>query len=83
VPLVRADVSEERIASIIMVIRIGELETTLAVTSTLLVVNCETLYFAPDVYTANNNNDKMIGVLGCICRRQCATEIDATNSAAQ
>jgi hypothetical protein len=33
VALVRTDVSEERIASIIRVTRIGELETTLAVTS--------------------------------------------------
>jgi hypothetical protein len=33
VVLVRTDVSEERIASIIMVTRIGELGTTLAVTS--------------------------------------------------
>jgi hypothetical protein len=33
VPLVRTDISEERIASIIMVTRIGELETTLPVTS--------------------------------------------------
>jgi hypothetical protein len=33
VPLVRTDVSKERIASIIRVKRIGELETTLAVTS--------------------------------------------------
>jgi hypothetical protein len=33
VTLVRTDVSEQRIASIIRVTRIGELETTLAVTS--------------------------------------------------
>jgi hypothetical protein len=33
VALVRTDVSDERITSIIMVIRIGELGTTLAVTS--------------------------------------------------
>jgi hypothetical protein len=38
VVLVRTDVSEERIASIIMVTRIGELGTTLAVTTA---VRCE------------------------------------------
>jgi hypothetical protein len=35
VALVRTDVSEERMASIIKVIRIGELGTTLAVTSSM------------------------------------------------
>jgi hypothetical protein len=43
VALVRTDVSEERIASIIGVERIGELGTTLAVTS-----NWSTLQINPD-----------------------------------
>jgi hypothetical protein len=39
VTFVRTDVSEERIASVITIIRIGELGTTLAVTS-----GCHTAY---------------------------------------
>jgi hypothetical protein len=44
VALVRTDVSEERSASIIKVTRIGELGTTLAVTSNRCTLGRNTLY---------------------------------------
>jgi hypothetical protein len=48
VALVRADISEERIASVIRVTRIGELGTTLAATSNRLCISSQFASVASD-----------------------------------
>jgi hypothetical protein len=62
--LVRADVSEEPIASIIRVTRIGELGTTLAVTSSVLLLLLTADYSESLIFHRDDGDDTFLRNLG-------------------